>query len=79
MFRTTTVLLLSMASAGIVSAGQIQLGGTNGLTNGYITGGCSGTSCVGGSIATGTEQNYDTVLFSGAKNNGVAPTPLCRI
>jgi hypothetical protein len=70
--------MLVLVPAGIVSAGQIQLGGTSGLTSAYITSGCSGSSCVAGSLGTlspATEQNYDTVLFSGASNGGVAPTP----
>jgi len=69
MFRTTTISVLALTSVGIMSAGQIQLGGANGLTNSYITTGtpCGGpTTCVTGSTATATEKNYDTVLFSGA-------------
>ncbi|MDP9053676.1 MAG: hypothetical protein M3N93_05155, partial [Acidobacteriota bacterium] len=59
----------------LANAGQIQLGGVNGLTNSYITSGCAGSSCVAGSTATAIEQNYDNVLFSGALNTSTSPKP----
>lgn len=68
MFRITIISLAALASISIASAGEIQIGGSTGLTNAYITsGGCSGAGpCVTGSIGSSTtEQNYDTTLFSG--------------
>jgi PEP-CTERM motif len=70
---------LGIAALTSLQAGTIQteLGGTHGLTNAYVTGNCGGT-CVTGSL-TGTtlptEVNYDSTVFSGAKNGSVAPTP----
>jgi hypothetical protein len=62
-----------------LSAGQIQLGGANGLTNAYVNAGCAGAGpCVSGStgsLQAGTEQNYDNVLFSGATNGANTPKP----
>jgi hypothetical protein len=74
-FRITNISLLAIASIGLASAGQIQVGGTNGLTSTYIASGCSGSTCVAGTTASATEQNYDNVLFSGAVNGATAPTP----
>jgi len=67
--------VLAIASAAIASAGQIQVGGVNGLTNAYITSGCSGSSCIAGSAGGFIEQNYDEVLFSGASNGSNTPVP----
>ncbi len=76
MFRMTSASILALASVGLATAGQIQIGGTNGLTSSYVSSGCSGGGpCVAGSAGTATEQNYDNVLFSGALNGGTAPTP----
>jgi len=76
MFRTTTIFsMLSLASVGIVSAGQIQLGGANGLTNAYIASGCATVGpCVAGSIAAGTEGSYAGTLFSGANISTQPPS-----
>jgi hypothetical protein len=74
MFRIYTVL--AIASVGVASAGQIQIGGVNGLTSTYVTSGCSGVGpCISGSSGGFTEQNYDSVLFSGASNGVNTPTP----
>jgi hypothetical protein len=76
MFRTISLSMLALASTLVVSAGQIQLGGVEGLTSSYVTSGCSGGGgCVAGSTSVGVEANYDTVLFSGAMNGGTSPTP----
>jgi hypothetical protein len=61
MFRTLTISLLSVAAVATLNAGQIQLGGTNGLItsvsgttiNGYLNNGCAGTGA------------YTPVAFSG--------------
>jgi len=87
MFRLLTFLALALATVA-AQAGQIQIGGTNGLTASYISSGCSGNAgCVAGSTnATApsgasssspvafTEGNYDNTLFNGA-TSGVAPKP----
>jgi hypothetical protein len=79
MFRIATGSILVLASVGVAGAGQIQLGGANGLTSSYIAGGCSGTPPCGagslGSLSAATEGSYDGVLFSGANNGGTAPSP----
>jgi hypothetical protein len=58
-----------LTAAVTVSAGQIQIGGTNGITNNYITGQCmtnGGPSADGCAHGTATlERNY-SALFSGA-------------
>jgi len=68
MTKIAIVGLIALASA---NAGQIQIGGTNGLTNSYITTANGGV----GSTGTFNEQNYDTNLFFGATESGTAPTP----
>jgi|GEM_PF-2549751 len=76
MFRMTSASILALASVGLATAGQIQIGGTNGLTSSYILSGCSGVGgCVAGTKGTGSEKNYDNVLFSGAVNGATAPVP----
>jgi hypothetical protein len=79
MFRIATSSILVLTSVGVACAGQIQIGGTNGLTSSYISSGCSGTPpCVAGSLGTlsaATEGSYDAVLFSGAHNGATTPTP----
>ncbi len=72
MFRITTISIAALVSMGIASAGQIEIGGTTGLTNAYITTADGGVGSVDASAAY--EQNYDNVLFSHA-TNGVAPVP----
>src|SRR5271157_1496701 len=63
MFRITAGSLLALASVGVAGAGQIQIGGANGLTSSYIATGCSGTPpCVAGSLgslSSATEGSYD--------------------
>ena len=74
MLRISTVL--AIASVAAASAAQIQVGGVNGLTSSYITSGCSGGGpCIAGSTGSFSEQNYDTVLFSGASNGSTTPVP----
>src|SRR5580658_1298895 len=86
MYRITTLAAVALCSVMVASAGQIQIGGVNGLSSAYITApntvagqnttGCAGGgTCVNGSVGAYTEQNYDNVLFAGATNSGTAPTP----
>jgi len=86
MYRITTLAAVAVFSAMVASAGQIQIGGVNGLSNAYITApniiagqnttGCAGGgTCVTGTSGNYTEQNYDNVLFAGATNSGTAPKP----
>jgi PEP-CTERM motif len=65
MSRIAIISLLALASTIVASAGQIEIGGANGLTSTYVTSGCAGATCVAGSTGGATEQNYDTVLFQG--------------
>jgi hypothetical protein len=78
-FRITIVSAFVLASAMVVSAGQIEIGGVNGLTTAYVTaGGCSGTGpCAAGSVSSPfTDQNnYDEVLFKGLNNGSTTPVP----
>jgi hypothetical protein len=66
MFRITLVGIFALCLAGVSSAGQIQIGGVNGLTSSYVNSGV-------GSSGADTEQNYNNVLFAGAQNSGTAP------
>jgi hypothetical protein len=86
MYRTTILAAIALGSVMVASAGQIQIGGVNGLSTAYITApntvagqnttGCAGGgTCVAGSVGAYTEQNYDNVLFAGATNGGTPPTP----
>jgi len=68
MFRFTNLAILGLGSVLAANAGQIQIGGVNGLTSSTVNAGV-------GSAGAYTEQNYDTVLFSGATESSVAPTP----
>jgi len=65
-FRIMMVSAFALASAMVVSAGQIQIGGLNGLTTLYESGGCPGCT---------DDYNYDEVLFNGLTNGGPAPVP----
>jgi len=67
-FRITIVSALALASAMVVSAGQIQVGGTNGLTNTPTV----VASCTGGCT---DQNNYDEVLFNGLTNGVTPPQP----
>jgi hypothetical protein len=60
------VSVVALASAMIASAGQIQIGGANGLTTSYIGSGNCGGNCT-------DQYNYDEVLFEGLA--GTSPTP----
>jgi len=72
MYRfTIKIAITGLIALGAASAGQIQIGGTTGLTSSYITTADGGI----GSTGTFNEQNYDTNLFFGAQESGVAPTP----
>jgi hypothetical protein len=78
MSRITTISVLALAVTGIVNAGQIQIGGSNGkgLSNGNVTTGCAGVGpCVAGSNGTNVQQNYDNVLFAGATPAPASPSP----
>jgi hypothetical protein len=67
-FSNLTLALTAFAASAI--AGQIQVGGADGLTAAYIASGCStnvaGQSCVTGSTTNFYEQNYDQRLFQQA-------------
>jgi hypothetical protein len=67
-FRITMVSALALGSAMVVSAGQIQVGGTNGLTNTPTV----VASCSGGCT---DQNNYDEVLFNGLNNGTTPPQP----
>jgi hypothetical protein len=71
MFRITIVSVFALASAVVASAGQIQVGGTTGLTNSYITnsGGSPSNACGG---TCNDENNYDEVLFQNL-NDAASP------
>jgi hypothetical protein len=86
MYRVTTLAAVALCSVMVASAGQIQIGGANGLSTAYITApntitgqnttGCAGGgTCANGSVGAYTEQNYDNVFFDGATNSGTPPTP----
>lgn len=72
MLRFIKISFLGLAVLGLGNAGQIRVGGVNGLTSGYITGGCSGTpgTCTAGSAAAWSEKNYNTDLFTSATGPG---------
>jgi hypothetical protein len=76
--------VLGLISVAAANAGQIQLGGVNGLTSAYInqTAGAGQAACAAGAgncLAGSTtgyvERNYDARLFASATENGTAPTP----
>jgi len=86
MYRTIILAAVALFPVMVASAGQIQVGGVNGLSTAYITApntitgqnttGCAGGgTCANGSVGGYTEQNYDNVLFAGATNSGTPPTP----
>ena len=79
MQRVQALIVSLSIVTGSAIAGQIQIGGVNGLTSSYITGGCStnvaGQTCISGSTGAFVEQNYDARLFTGATLGGAAPTP----
>jgi len=67
-FRISIVAVLALGSAMVVSAGQIQVGGVNGLTTAYVGAG----NCAG---ACNDQYNYDDVLFNGLTNGVTPPQP----
>jgi hypothetical protein len=77
MLRFFVVGGLAVFSLGVATAGQIQIGGADGLTSSYVALGCSGTgSCIAGAAAgTFSEQGYQGVLFSGATNGASTAVP----
>jgi hypothetical protein len=80
MQRFSASLIATLIVAGAASAGEIKIGGDNGLTSAYITSGCStnvgGQSCISGTIPTNwTEQSYDNRLFQTATQGGTLPSP----
>jgi len=79
MHRFSALTISISVLAGSAFAGQIQIGGVNGLTSSYITGGCStnvsGQTCLAGSVGGFVEMNYDARLFTGAMLTGTPPTP----
>lgn len=81
MFRLSAVAGLLVAGVAIATAGQIQIGGSSGLTSTYIASGCSnndlsGSSCYApGTSGTVTEKNFDSRLFSAATQSSVLVSP----
>lgn len=80
MFRVINIATLSLLTALAASAGSIQIGGSNGLTQNYILQGpgavCAAGpgNCITGSVGEWVEKNYDNALFKSA-TNGTAPVP----
>jgi len=69
MFQKLAIIVAtSLVAVASLSAGQIQLGGSTGLTTTYMTSGV-------GSISGGSLKNYDLNMFSSGTNGGTAPTP----
>lgn len=66
MFRIAILSGLALASALVASAGQIQVGGANGLTTAYVGSGNCANACT-------DQYNYDEVLFNNSA--GTTPTP----
>lgn len=66
MIRLTLVSVSAILSVAVANAGNIEIGGVNGLTSSYITSGCAGTTCVAGSAGGFSEANYDIRLFQAA-------------
>lgn len=83
MFRIGGVSVLGLLGVALCSAGQIQIGGANGLTSNYITqtgigqAACAAGAgnCLAGSASVFGERNFDTKLFSGATESGTPPVP----
>jgi len=80
-FNLATILVLGAAATAY--AGQIQVGGANGLTSSYITSNCAIANCLNapapdnGAQTTPlaySEVGYQTVLFANALNDGSKPT-----
>jgi hypothetical protein len=66
------VLSVVAVTAGSV---QIHVGGANGLTQAYVTSGCSAVGlCVAGSAGLAREGTYANVLFGGLSPTSLAPS-----
>lgn len=73
MIRLTKISVFALFSVAAAYAGNIEIGGVNGLTASYISSGCAGTTCVAGSAGSFTEGNYDMRLFQAASNSTFTP------
>jgi len=82
--RLYFVAVAGVLSVAAANAGQIQIGGVNGLTSAYInqTAGAGQNACaagagncLAGSAGSFSERGYDLKLFSTATENGTPPTP----
>lgn len=83
MHRFNLASILVLGAAATAYAGQIQVGGTNGLTSSYITSNCAVANClnapapqnqVQSSPAAYSEVGYQTVLFADAANGNATPS-----
>jgi hypothetical protein len=83
MYRFNLASVLVFGVVATANAGQIQIGGTNGITSSYISTNCAIANCLNAPAATGisiasggnaTEINYNTTLFNGAQNSSVSPS-----
>jgi hypothetical protein len=77
MYRfVTKTALIGLTAIVAANAGQVQIGGTNGLTSAYFSNpnanGCA-TTCVTGSTTGFTETTYNSSLFQGV-TPAVAPS-----
>jgi len=72
MHRFSALMISLTIGVATATAGQIQIGGLNGLTSSYISSGCStnvaGQTCAaGGTSGSVVESNYDSRLFQNAQ------------
>jgi len=70
--KTLAIIALGAIALTTAQAGQMQLGGTDGLTSSFVNGDCNG-SCPAGTSSTTGEFNYNSVVFGGALNGTTAP------
>lgn len=73
MTRLTAISVSALFSVALANAGNIEIGGANGLTASYISSGCAGTACITGSAGSFTENNYDIRLFQAVSNSTFTP------
>jgi len=82
MYRISFASVLVLGAVATANAGQIQIGGVDGITSSYITGNCATTNCLNAPAADGafttsstnvSEINYNTTLFANAQNSSVSP------
>lgn len=85
--RSFIMIAFGLAAITTLNAGQIQIGGSNGISGSYITSGCAGSAVnngpdfdgcatTGGATVQGTataERNYVTSLFAGATGTTTVP------